>query len=231
MCRFYAGVLLILGPLSAMASENLIEDLRNYNNTDIADGLVHQMDADTREGIRWKFQVWYNNDKHVQYNGTVTYEQLWQIDNPQIGFLSHTFTTPDDLEDFVFCKFGVQGSERDTTVRFDVKNIQPNTRYTLQWRVLNTRQGEIAWDNMFMTHCATGYALPLGETDCAQICPAGVTHLNVGDVQYLLYANRVGTPALGVGYNGQMCYGHLVSGQGAGLNVNLNGVVYHLIAQ
>ena len=226
--RILGLFLLLMMPRIAGASENLIENLRNNYNAVITDGVVHQVDADPRLAMQWKFQTWYSNDKH-QLAGTGSYEAIWDVWDSRLGFISYTFTTPDDLDDLLYFRFGLNGDKIDTTVIFDIKNIQPNTTYTLQWRLLNNTQGEVSWDNMFLTYCATGMALPLGTTQCVPICPVGTGRLNMGDARYPLWGQKISTPALGIGYNGQVCYGHLASGAGAGLNVNFNGAVYHLI--
>lgn len=218
----------LLVPMAALASENLIENIRAHTNVTFADGVVHQVEADTRTGMQWKLQAWYNNLTHESYDGQMTYESIWDFWHSQSGFISYTFTTPDDLKDLAYFRFGLNGTKIDTAIWFDIKNVQPNTTYTLQWRVLNTTQGEIAWTDMFLTRCADGYALPLGNTTCVQMCRAGITRLRLGEVTASLYAARIGTPALCVEYNGQICYGHLVPGNGAGLNVRLDGWVYHL---
>lgn len=218
----------LLVPMAVLASENLIENFRSNINVTVTDGVVHQVQADTRTGMQWKLQAWYNNVNHEPSNGQMTYESIWDFWRSQSGFISYTFTTPDDLKDLAYFRFGLNGAKIDTTIIFNIQNVLPNTQYTLQWRVLNAVQGEIAWTDMFLTRCADGYALPLGGTACVQMCRAGITRLRVGEATTGLYAARIGTPALCVEYNGQICYGHLVPGNGTGLNVRLDGGVYHL---
>ena len=272
-CIFILFLLFING--GAIASENLMEILSGQNAT-ITDGVVRQTTADTMDYMRWKIQVFYNNTKHLNYNGTGSYEPVLHFVDDNIGLISYKFTTPSDLDDILYWRFGLNGSVRDTLVLFNIKDVMPNTTYTLQWRMLNNTQGDVAWTDMFLTLCGDGYSLALGDENCSrtcenqsvdggyippnttkvyepenctydqskivcdngwanidntcrQMCTAGITHLHIGETVNGLYASRPGTPALCVKYNGSICYGHLISGGGAGLNVNLDGQIYHLI--
>lgn len=274
--RCFFIVLMLLLPGMAAASENLIENLRTMSNTAINDGVIAQVGPDTHDDVYWKLQVIYNNTKHKFYNEKLSYESLYTAIINRSGFISITFITPNDLEDIAFVRFGLNGKVRDSIVAFDIKDIMPKTAYTLQWRVLNMTQGEIAWTDMRVVHCGDGYSLALGDeicshtcenksvvggyvpaditkvyepetcaydesklvcydgyvridNTCEQMCTAGIRHLHVGDNKNILYARKISTPALCVKYNGSICYGHLTPGRGSGLNVNVDGAIYHLI--
>jgi len=77
--------------------------------------------------------------------------------------------------------------------------------------------------------CNDGYVLRDGQ--CLQICPAGITTLKTSNgVSIPLFAQRQTTPALNVGYAGQVCYGNLAPGAAAGaLNINVGGQTYHAV--
>ncbi len=275
MRRVFFLLLLIL-PETLHAAENLIMDLQVIHNCTLTDNIVHQIDPDTRIDMQWKLLAFYNNNRHNAYDDTHSWEHLWSFYDNTIGFISYTFTTPDDLEDLAYFRFGLNGSKIDTSIKFDIKNVMPNTTYTLQWRVLNNTQGTVAWTDMFLTQCGGGYTLALGDTNCSrtcdnqlvdggyippdsmrvdepglctytpdhlvcndgygrvgdtceQMCRAGITHLRVGTTVHNLYARKTGTPSLCVQYNGHVCYGRLSRGDGTGININIDGMVYHLI--
>lgn len=77
--------------------------------------------------------------------------------------------------------------------------------------------------------CNAGYNLTSAGL-CAQLCTAGFTELKLGSgVVVPLYVAKQTTTVIGVGYAGSVCYGSLASGEGAGLNVNVNNVIYHTI--
>ncbi len=270
---------LICCPLHAMATENLIENIRARGNVTITDGVITQITADTMPHMQWKLQIFYNNDRHDDSNSVPnnwSFEQpLLYVDNT-IGWISQTFTMPDDLTDATDFLFGLNGLKIDTKFSFDFKDVHPGETYTLQWRVLNNTQGSVSWTDMRLVHCGDGYELALGEnncsracenqsvtgghippnatrvdepdictydeenlvcdnsysrigTTCEQHCTAGIAHLRFGNSANVLYNRKIGSPALCVEYNNQVCYGRLATGNGRGLNVELNGTVYHLI--
>ncbi len=274
--RRFLIVFLICCPLRAMATENLMQNIYGNGNVTITDGIVTQIKADPRSNMHWKFQMFYNNDTHLDNGNGHSYEQPWNIEDNTIGWISKTFTMPDDLADLNGFAFGLNGIERDTKVYFDVKNVMPNETYTLQWRVLNNTQGSVSWSDMRLVHCGAGYELALGENNCSracenqsvtgghippdatrvyepnmctydqsnlvcdndysrigavceQHCTAGIAHLHFGDNKNVLYNRKISAPALCVEYNDQVCYGRLAPGSARGLNVELNGNVYHLI--
>jgi len=267
--------LLVLCPVGAVAAENLIENLRSESyNTTITDGVITQIKADPWAIMQWKFQMFFNNTKHMPVSG-ISFEQPSSVVNNNLGFISFTITMPDDLEDLMYFRFGLNGTERDTSVVFDVKNVMPNETYTLQWRVLNNIQGSVSWTDMLLVRCGDGYSLELGDSNCSascenrdvggghippdaarvdepdectytpanlicdegyvklgtaceQLCTAGITRVHSGQNVNVLYNRKLGTPSLCVSYNGSICYGRLAPGKNTGLNVNLNGTVYHL---
>ncbi len=274
MRRFFVGVFLAWSA-PVMAAENLIDTFIIRQNVTIDDGIIYQVDADEREFLQWKVQVWFANANHI-INGDRSYEQRVTWNSSAIGWQSVTFTTPSDMDDFLYFRFGINGRSIDTTVTFKAKDVAPSTTYTLQWRVLNATQGSIAWTDMFMVHCADGYSLEPGDDNCShacdnmsvaggfipanasrvyepeicvydpshivcndgyskientceQICTAGIRHLHVGDMVNNLYNRKRSTPALHIEYNGHVCYGYLAPGTGGGVNINLNGAIYHLI--
>lgn len=262
----------------ASANENLIEDINGGSNITVTDGIIHQVNADIGGGVQWKVQIFFSNDRHYPLEGIDGWSlvQPMTYNNNQTGLMSHTFTTPEDLEDFQYFRFGLNGATIDTIVLLQIKDLMPSTTYTIQWRVLNATQGEIAWTDMFLTRCGDGYSLALGNETCSrecenqsvtgghippdsarvyepavctydqsqlvcddgynkinnsceQMCTAGITRLHIGEKVNGLYSRKLGTPALCIKYNDQTCYGHLTPGHGAGLNINIDGVVYHLI--
>ncbi len=273
--RRFLIVLLICCPLRAMATENLMQDVQNGSNVTINDGIIAQISADSSLNMIWKFQIFYNNDKHMGLGDNWSFEQPWNFVDNKIGWFSYTFTITADLTDLAFFTFGLNGVERDTKVSFDIKDVQRGEIYTLQWRVLNNTQGSISWTDMRLVHCGDGYELALGDTNCSracenqpvtgghippdmprvdepntctynpenlicnngysqigsaceQHCTAGISHFHFGDTRNVLYNRKIGTPALCVQYNDRVCYGRLSAGNDTGLNVNVNGAIYHL---
>lgn len=265
---------LIVSPVCAASVENLMENLRFYNAT-ITDGVVTQITADSMTDMKWKLQIFYNNNKHQPF-GDMSYDEIVMFVDNRLGFISFTVTMPDDLEDLAYFRFGLNGKEIDTLVVFDIKNVVPNTTYTLQWRVLNNTQGLVSWDDMRLVHCGAGYTLELGDTNCSRpcenqtvvgghipadiarvyepgictytpsnlvcddgykkidaacerLCAVEISSLHFGNNSIPLYDRKIGTPVLCVQYNGKICYGRLALGKNTGLNVELNGAVYHLI--
>jgi len=272
---FILVVWLIFRPVCAVAAENLIENLTSHNNVTMTNGTVNQITADSRDYLQWKVHVVYNNTRHQQI-GDISYESLIFVVDNSLGIHSITVTMPDDLEDLSYFRFGLNGTEIDTLVRFDIKNVMPNKTYTIQWRVLNNAQGTISWSDMYLVSCADGYELALGDTECSvtcenrattgghippdsarvyapgvctytpsnlvcddgwtrmgaaceRLCTAGISRLHYGGKSTALYDRKIGAPALCVQYNGRVCYGRLATGENSGLNVELNGSVYHLI--
>lgn len=257
---------LIFLPVYAVASENLMENIE-ASNAVITDGVVSQITADPRSYLQWKFQIFCKD----------AFEQPFVFEYDKTGFLSYTFTMPDFIpENVEKFAFGINGLKIDTKVYFDIKDVQPNTTYTIQWRVLNTTQGEVSWTDMLLVHCPDGYKLALGDTACSricenqsvpgghispdiaqvyepdvctykpsnlvcddgyanldnaceQLCPAGITRLHYGQKFGRLYARKTTAPSLCVQYNGSTCYGRLTTGKSIGLNIELNGTIYHLI--
>ncbi len=268
--RRFLILLLICCPLRAMATENLMQNVRAGGNVTITDGIVTQIKADSWSTMQWKFQLFYNGD------GDTVFLQPWQFHNNETGWISYTFTMPEKLDNLSSFAFGLNGLDIDTKIYFDIKNVMPNETYTLQWRVLNNTQGSISWTDTLLVRCSDGYELALGENNCSracenqptagghippnatrvdepdictydqsnlvcdngysrigavceQHCTAGVAHLRFGENKNVLYNRKIGSPALCVEYNDQVCYGRLAPGNVRGLNVELNGNVYHLV--
>lgn len=169
--RYIFILFLFLTPYVGVASENLIENLRGGGNTIITDGVVQQQKADTREENQWKLIIYFNNANHGVISGSsnTSYLSRFLYINNQTGFLSRTFTTPDDI-DIKYFRFGLNGMDMDTSVMFDIKDVKPNTTYTIQWRVLNANQGIVNWTDMRVVQCGDGYALALGDENCSREC-------------------------------------------------------------
>lgn len=64
-----------------------------------------------------------------------------------------------------------------------------------------------------------------------ELCGAGITQMKTSaGVDFPLYAMRQTNPSLSVMYNNTTCYMDLEQGKQSGtINVNYNGVVYHMI--
>ncbi|MDR2413196.1 MAG: hypothetical protein LBD50_03220 [Rickettsiales bacterium] len=77
--------------------------------------------------------------------------------------------------------------------------------------------------------CNTGYSLT-STNICAQICTAGITKLRTSSLTTQLYNTKVTTPALGIKYNNQICYGSLTSGSAINaFNINYSSGTYHTV--
>ncbi len=76
--------------------------------------------------------------------------------------------------------------------------------------------------------CVAGYRSHNGV--CAQMCAAGIEYIKTSTgVSVPLFAEKLSSPALGVGYNGGVCYAGMATGvQSGAINVKYNGHVYHV---
>lgn len=76
--------------------------------------------------------------------------------------------------------------------------------------------------------CVAGYRSHNGV--CAQMCAVGIEYIKTSTgMSVPLFAEKPSSPALGVGYNGGVCYAGMATGvQSGAINVRYNGHVYHV---
>ena len=104
----------------------------SYNN-----GTVTQKTADSSSKRTWKVIV--NSSSVVESYKEAEFTGLGTI--PPITFTKTKNSTS--------IRFGLNGSERDTTITFVISSF-PEGDYTITWNVLNTTQGSISWNDIML---------------------------------------------------------------------------------
>ncbi len=110
-------------------------------------------------------------------------------------------------------------------------DVCPDGFYTVPY---NVSCGEGLVDVADVPYCdddMSGDFCLIGGVPAVQPCAAGITTLRTGTgLSIPLWAERGTEPSLCVKYNDTVCYGNLEPGQAANtINVNYNGVVYHMV--
>jgi hypothetical protein len=146
-------------------SKNKITSIAQHTNTYITDGVITQINADTRAGLLFKVVATTNG---------VT-EALATLTANEIGRHSMTFTVKDGLTQLVF---GLGGTQRDTTV---LLNTLPKGTYTISWENTNVTQGTISWCDMQIEEgtTATPYTPHIADVSTANVQRYGGNMLDI----------------------------------------------------
>ena len=136
-------------------SKNKITSISQHTNTYITDGVITQINADTRSGLLFKVVATTNG---------VT-EALATLTANEIGRYSMTFSVKEGLTQLVF---GLGGTQRDTTV---LLNTLPKGTYTISWENTNVTQGTISWCDMQIEEgtTATPYTPHIADVSTAKV--------------------------------------------------------------
>ena len=116
--------------------KNYVREINGGGNMSVNNGKCTQSTADTKTAMQWKIII--------KQNGTLVKQTaIWNEEG--LGIKKHTFTKDSTFNQLFF---GLNGSTRDSLVYVNVDNLKNGKTYTLQWNVLNTTQGSVAWDKV-----------------------------------------------------------------------------------
>ena len=120
-------------------SKNLFHDglVTELGNITYNHGLVVQKQADSNSNPNWKCQGFQNN-KYVVELASGMYPG-------KTGVFSFTFTKTSAFNNV---RFGVNGSQIDTTLMFRADHLTNGETYTLSFNILNITQGSFSWNNI-----------------------------------------------------------------------------------
>ena len=116
-----------------LSSDNII----TYINANVNNGVVTQSSADTATSVVFKLQT----TKNDSYNGEISSN----LTVTSTGRYSKKFTKTKDFNGF---RFGLNGTDTDTLVKFGVEHLIDDKEYVLSFEVTNITQGSISWKNM-----------------------------------------------------------------------------------
>ena len=118
-------------------------DKATGNNVNISNGVVTQMIADSKTDLQWKIQT---------YNNTTYLTTIKSFVNNSTGTINVSFTKDSS---FNIIRFGLNGTQRDTLVYYNVNNLNNGTTYTVSFNVTNTTQGSVSWNNIQLEEGST----------------------------------------------------------------------------
>ena len=138
-------ILSVKNPTVKVCGKNLLDvNLVKTNfNVKIHNGVVEQIDADTRTDLQWKIIQLKSNDIIVSQDSVSIIMQGTR--------LGRAFTAEENITEIVF---GLNGEKTDTTVRIPVK-LKVGQKYVISCNLLNSTQGSIKWDEMMLEEGST----------------------------------------------------------------------------
>ena len=134
----------VVNPTVKMCGKNLLDVnlAKANNNVKIHNGVVEQIDSDTRVELQWKII-------QIKSNGTIiNYNEVSIMQGTRFGC---AFTAVENTTEIVF---GLNGEKVDTTVRISVK-LKVGQKYVISCNLLNSTQGSIKWDEMMLEEGST----------------------------------------------------------------------------
>lgn len=134
----------VVNPTVNVCGKNLLDvNLTKANiNTKIHNGVVEQIDSDTRADLQWKIIQFKSNGTIIDYNA------VFIMQGTRFGC---AFTAVKNTAEIVF---GLNGEKTDTTVRIPVK-LKVGQKYVISCNLLNSTQGSIKWDEMMLEEGST----------------------------------------------------------------------------
>ena len=115
-------------------------NVTSIQNTTINNGVVTQTQADTNTSIRFKV---------MRKMGTTTYDTANTITVTSTGRAEVSFVYDSSIMDNIV--FGLNGSQRDTTVTSGTLNLVNGTTYYLSVNFTNITQGSVSWKDMMIS--------------------------------------------------------------------------------
>lgn len=134
----------VVNPTVNVCGKNLLDvNLTKANiNTKIHNGVVEQIDSDTRADLQWKIIQFKSNGTIIDYN------EVFIMQGTRFGC---AFTAVKNTAEIAF---GLNGEKTDTTVRIPVK-LKVGQKYVISCNLLNSTQGSIKWDEMMLEEGST----------------------------------------------------------------------------
>ena len=134
----------VVNPTVKVCGKNLLNvNLAKANfNVKIHNGVVEQIDSDTRADLQWKIIQLKSNDTIIDDNNVSI------MQGTRFGC---AFTAAENTTEIVF---GLNGEKTDTTVRIPVK-LKVGQKYVISCNLLNSTQGSIKWDEMMLEEGST----------------------------------------------------------------------------
>ena len=134
----------VVNPTVKMCGKNLLDVnlAKTNNNVKIHNGVVEQIDSDTRVDLQWKIIQFKSNGTIIDYN---------EVSIMQGTRFGCAFTVVENTTEIVF---GLNGEKTDTTVRIPVK-LKVGQKYVISCNLLNSTQGSIKWDEMMLEEGST----------------------------------------------------------------------------
>lgn len=134
----------VVNPTVKVCGKNLLDVnlAKANNNVKIHNGVVEQIDSDTRAELQWKIIQRKSNGTIIDYN---------EVSIMQGTRFGCAFTVVENTTEIVF---GLNGEKTDTTVRIPVK-LKVGQKYVISCNLLNSTQGSIKWDEMMLEEGST----------------------------------------------------------------------------
>lgn len=133
---------------------NYYNNYISLTNFTYSNGVFTQIDADTRTDLQWKIQG---------YNNTTYVKQLNSKVNNSLMRHSMNFTKDSSFNRILF---GLNGSQNDTVITFDVSNLKNGTTYTLSFNLLNATQGSISISDLMVSDNGYTTYISAGDKKC-----------------------------------------------------------------
>ena len=134
----------VVNPTVKVCGKNLLDVnlAKANNNVKIHNGVVEQIDSDTRDELQWKIIQFKSNGTIIDYN---------EVSIMQGTRFGCAFTAVENTTEIVF---GLNGEKTDTTVRIPVK-LKVGQKYVISCNLLNSAQGSVKWDEMMLEEGST----------------------------------------------------------------------------